>query len=280
MNANQYARLQAKALRPLQKLLRAVLHLVGVPTTNAQAADVALRLWRPALVAREANYSAALSYLQSQQLPSGIVIPTMRPYPLEAVTKTVTRVAADLRVNGEPVNAFTRTNTEVIELARKAIEGPLVRQALEPARETVQQVAEETEDDDDGLTVGWARVLVGAYSCSFCAMLASRGPVYTSQESAIGRGGNPLNAYHTAYIDKRGNLVGGTCDCIAVLVTSWRSWEGRAAFEALEDLWSDTGGNASGHDARLAFRRAWDKKVRDGDTGQYLPESIKPSKAA
>ena len=127
--------------------------------------------------------------------------------------------------------------------------------------------------------VGWARVLVGAYSCSFCAMLASRGPVYTSRETAIGRGGNPLDAYHKPYIDKRGALVGGVCDCQAVLVTSFGSWEGRKAWEALEDLWQNNA-TGSGKAARLAFRRVWDKKVRDGDTGEYLADSITGRRAA
>lgn len=32
--------------------------------------------------------------------------------------------------------------------------------------------------------VGWARVLQGKYSCGFCIMLASRGPVYSSADAA------------------------------------------------------------------------------------------------
>ena len=276
MNVNQYRRLKMRALRPLQKLIRAVLHSSGVPVTNTQATDVAIQLWRPTLTARETNYNAALAYLHSLRLPPAVVIPTVRPYSLPAMTRTVETAVTNLRLDDKPITEANRRDTQVIEHARKAIEGPVARLALAPARQTIQEIGE----DEDVESVGWARVLVGAYSCSFCAMLASRGPVYTSRETAIGRGGNPLDAYHQPYIDKRGVLVGGVCDCEAVLVTSYGSWEGRKAWEALEDLWQGSGGKASGKAARLAFRRVWDKKVREDATGEYLAESIRPDRAA
>lgn len=276
MNAAQFRRLQVKALRPLQRLLRAVLHQQGVPVTPPQATDVAMRLWRPVLTSRQENYRAALAYIDTVQLPSRIVVPTPKPYQLSTLVKTVEAVAAEVRIEGEPITEDNRRDVRVIEEVRLAIEGPVTRLALEAAREPVQEIGETEEWEN----VGWARVLVGAYSCSFCAMLASRGPVYTSRETAIGRGGNPLNAYHVPYPNKNGKVVGGVCDCVAVLVTSYTKWEGRAAWEALETLWENSGGKHSNKAARLAFRRVWDKKVRDGDTGQYLPDSIKPPRAA
>jgi hypothetical protein len=94
-------------------------------------------------------------------------------------------------------------------------------------------------------------------------MLASRGPVYTSRQAATKRGEARADAYHDG------------CDCVAVLVTDYNSWEGRRSFEKLEDLWLDTGAKHSNADARNAFRRAWDRKVRGGETGEYLADTMK-----
>jgi hypothetical protein len=151
-----------------------------------------------------------------------------------------------------------------------------VRQALEPAREMVAALGE----DEEKPRYGWARVLVGAYSCSFCAMLASRGPVYTSRAAAKGRGDAPMNVYHTPYINKNGKRVGGFCDCEAVLVYRGRSWEGEAAWLALEKLWEDSTEGYSMGKARNEFRQVWERKVRAGETQIYLPESVQRPDAA
>ena len=276
MNAKQYRRLQDRALRPLRKLIRAMFYAKAVPVTPPQINEFAIQLYRPVLTARDRSYIAGRAYINSERLPSGIVIPRQQAYPFEALENTLTEVAEDLRVADEPITEKNRRQPLMIEAARKTVDGTLMRVAQEPARDTVAEIGE----DEDFEAIGWARMLVGAYSCSFCAMLASRGPVYTSQEAAIGRGGNPLDAYHKPYIDKRGALVGGVCDCIAVLVTSYGSWEGRESWEALEDLWDQTGGKKSNKAARNAFRREWDKQVRAGETHQYLAPSLDRPKAA
>ena len=114
----------------------------------------------------------------------------------------------------------------------------------------------ELGEDETKPHYGWARVLVGAYSCSFCAMLAIRGAVYTSKRAAIN--GSSLGVYHTPYVNKNGKTVGGFCDCEAVLVYQGRSWEGQHAADALEKLWQDSTEGHSMANARNAFRREWD----------------------
>jgi hypothetical protein len=275
VNVRQYARAQQRPIGPLRKLIRAVLHALGVPVTPFQTTEVALRLYRPVLGARDVNYGLALDYLDDLKVPKRD-IPELRDYPLQAITTAIERVVTDIRIAGEPVTERIRTDTRVIEETRKMIEGPIVRQALEPAREMVATLGE----DEEKPSYGWARVLVGAYSCSFCAMLASRGPVYTSRAAAKGKGGAPMNVYHTPYVNKNGKRVGGFCDCQAVLVYRGRSWEGKAAADALEDLWLDATEGYSMKDARNAFRRTWEKKVRAGETQIYLPESVQKPDAA
>jgi hypothetical protein len=269
VNVRQYARAQQRPLGLLRKLIRAILHALGVPITPFQVSETALRLYRPVLDARTRNYLAAERYLTDLRLPPEIVVPAPREFPLEAVKSVIADVTRSLRIEGEPITAANRTDTRVIEVARKAIEGPVAKQASEPARETIAAIGE----DDLAEGYGWARVLVGATSCSFCAMLASRGPVYTSRAAAVGRGG-PMGAYHTPYVNKSGITVGGFCDCVAVIVPRGKPWEGERAYLALEDLWLDETEDQSGKDALNAFRRAWERKVRAGETGRYLAPSL------
>jgi hypothetical protein len=277
VNVRQYARLKQRPIGPLRKLIRAVLHALGVPVTPFQVNEVALRLYRPTINARTHNYAAAVRYLIDLDVPRA-VIPTPRDYPLQAVTTSIAKVVDEIRIVGEPITRATRADTRVIEEARKAIEAPIIRQALEPAREVVAELGE----DEEKPRYGWARVLVGPYSCSFCAMLASRGAVYSSKTHALR--GESMQLYHTPYVNKNGKEVGGFCDCEAVIVYRGRQWEGQAAAKALGELWKDRSGdrNAQGRrDPRNAFRRAWEKKIRDGDDmSAFLPESLQPKAGA
>jgi hypothetical protein len=290
MNARQFALRQQRPLGPLRKLIRAVLHAFGVPITPLQIDQTAQMLYRPILTARNENYSVGLRYLVDLE-PSGIVVPPPREYPSVALTSTIERITTKIRIVGEPVTEATRTDTRVIEMVRPAIEGPILRQALEPARETVATIGE----DEAHAEYGWARVLVGAYSCSFCAMLASRGAVYTSRAAAKGKGGSAMDVYHTPHPDTRpggkGAIVGGFCDCSVALVKrdahgDELPWEGQAAQRALEDLWmraqedwqNDPQPELSGHPLNV-FRREWERKVRASQTHKYLAPSLQPKVA-
>lgn len=80
-----------------------------------------------------------------------------------------------------------------------ALSGVLDRAVKQSARDTIDGSVRH-----DPRRPRYARVPSGAHSCSFCLMLASRGPVYGSKADAGGAG----NKYH------------GNCDCQAVPVWS------------------------------------------------------------
>lgn len=71
----------------------------------------------------------------------------------------------------------------------------------------------------------WARVLTGAENCPFCVMLASRGPVYSSAETA----GRLEASALLGDADAKGfaNTVHLGCDCVVVPVYSYKKWPGR-----------------------------------------------------
>lgn len=113
--------------------------------------------------------------------------------------------------------------------------------------------AEPASTKPGGKVLGWARVLTGAESCAFCAMLASRGPVYS--EDTVVTTGKPREVRPRQVHYRNSGATGGHtyvsgsrregekyhdhCDCIAVLVVKGASWNGEQQYHALKDLWDD-----------------------------------------
>jgi hypothetical protein len=97
--------------------------------------------------------------------------------------------------------------------------------------------------DADSKALGWARMTDGD-PCAFCALLASRGPVYRSEASA-------------------GFSAHDHCACVPVAVYSRTApWPGDAA--VYRKLYEDNiAGQYSGKDALRAWRRLHDKRQRD-----------------
>lgn len=96
--------------------------------------------------------------------------------------------------------------------------------------------------DGDPQALGWARVTDGD-PCAFCALLASRGPVYKSRESASFQ---PHDA----------------CACQPEPVYSRDSlWPGRGP--EFRRLYREATRGYSGQDAINAFRRAYERQQRD-----------------
>jgi hypothetical protein len=95
---------------------------------------------------------------------------------------------------------------------------------------------------DDPQALGWARVTDGD-PCAFCAMLASRGPVYGTEASA------KFEAHDA-------------CACTAEPVYSRDApWPGRAV--EFQELWHYATQGYSGKDAINAFRRLYEQQQRD-----------------
>jgi hypothetical protein len=113
----------------------------------------------------------------------------------------------------------------------------------------------------------YARILHGEYSCAFCIMLASRGPIYESKTSALGSNGNIFDKYHD------------NCDCSCVPVYTSKSWPGKEQAAEFYKLWlSSTDGYYQG-DAINAFRRELARKTRDGELlyPGFVP-AVRPSR--
>ncbi|MBF6368417.1 hypothetical protein IU469_22225 [Nocardia puris] len=79
-----------------------------------------------------------------------------------------------------------RDDPRVIARVSESLTATLTRHVAAASRAAIEQTA-----DAAGEEIGWARVLSGTENCPWCAMLASRGPVYKSDKSAgyvVGQG--------------------------------------------------------------------------------------------
>ncbi|AKA08866.1 hypothetical protein SAZ_26395 [Streptomyces noursei ZPM] len=77
---------------------------------------------------------------------------------------------------------FLQELEDAVDTAGRSSAGAADREVLRGGRDLIDQASKQ-----DRRVVGWARVTDGT-PCAFCAMLASRGAMYTSQSTAAGGG--------------------------------------------------------------------------------------------
>ncbi|MBF6301176.1 hypothetical protein IU459_27060 [Nocardia amamiensis] len=157
-----------------------------------------------------------------------------------------------------------RTDPRVVVQVSQRLSATLARHAAQAGRNAVVNAALGAGEE-----IGWARVLSGSENCAFCAMLASRGPVYRSDKSAltvVGRGGRPRGSRAL------GERYHDGCDCEAVLVRRGQDWEGREESERLERLWiaASTAATQAGEEPRRVFNRAFRRIERDPELGEEI----------
>lgn len=152
-----------------------------------------------------------------------------RATPILATPPPVEEAVRSLRFVGlvETRRLVDAGRADVAEVAFTNVSGETSRQVLNQGRDTLIASVKA-----DGYALGWARV-TDSNPCSFCRMLASRGPVYS-------RGG--------------GFSAHGHCGCTVEPVYSEdQPWPGRA--REYREQWDEVTKGLSGADARLAFRR-------------------------
>ena len=183
------------------------------------------------------------------ELPRQVPLPR-QPWPEWDRTATET----SLLVKG-PIGIKHRTGQGIdpVRASRVAlveVQGAATRHALAGGRSVLDDAVSR-----DPVALGWARV-TSASPCSFCAMLASRGPVYKSRRSASTASDGAR--YHDG------------CACTTEPVFSRsQPWPGRA--RDWSALWAESTRGRSGVDARRAFRAAVE--------GRSIPVSTGPARS-
>jgi hypothetical protein len=136
--------------------------------------------------------------------------------------------------------------------------GAASRQVLTGGRQSLMQLVQ----DNDRL-VGYARV-TDSDPCYFCAMLASRGPVYrTPKRAGPNQRGKQNPRAGLAFVGEGGFKVHDHCACtIEPVFTSSTGWPGRA--REFQKLWNDNIRNRySGDDAVRKWRQVYAQYQRE-----------------
>jgi hypothetical protein len=120
---------------------------------------------------------------------------------------------------------------QAADIAAVRLSGAASRLAIQGARQAVLAAVQA-----DPAAMAWARGL-GPRPCYFCAMLASRGPVFKSEASA-------------------GFEAHNHCMCYAIPCFS--AGQGAPGWQQLQDDWQRVTKGLSGQDARKAWRHYWD----------------------
>lgn len=210
------------------------------------------RLWRPSDPASYKALEDVLVLLVKARAPQAAAL-SARYYELfraadapKAVMRAAVPLAAkidELALRGS-ISATARASIYAALAAGKPYEaamataqvrvsGAVARHVLNNGRDTITD-----EMLRDEQATGWTRA-TGGDPCAFCAMLASRGPVYKEESADF------LSHDH--------------CQCYPEPAYRGSEWPGRG--REWQDLWQETGAHESGKDAVNAFRRAYEGRA-------------------
>ncbi|HCG2965958.1 hypothetical protein [Corynebacterium striatum] len=203
----------------------------GVPPTLEAAEALAQSLFPSVLELRRSTWAREAALI-SAEFPTAVV-PESRPYPFTALLKLI-RNSAGLSPKPklmqlelfDPLTvsmqvrrvapAWVPGEEAAVEEMKRRLSAGVARHTKQASRDLVFDVSERNH-------IKYARRLSGAENCSFCALMASRGAVYTSERAAGGDG----NFFHDH------------CDCWVELVKDESTWEGREEAKHYEDMWNE-----------------------------------------
>jgi len=290
-------------LRTMRRQVRNAVVQQGVPVTLEQREQLASAMLPAIRRARAQSHALGAQMVETQAQALEIPTPPVQPvrrYERQAVVtmlENVTRASdratvtvADLgesadqgpRVSVDVVDPKSRRSSrvtvevtdenrhdpDVVNAVSKKVQAATERHVRMASREALTDSVEALDEDDDSPAIGWARVLTGEESCGFCAMLASRGPVYKSKRDALF-----VSNRSARFSPIKRDKYHDDCDCEVVLVREDRDWPGRSEFEALEQLWASSTVGANGKGALRVFTAALNQEIIDGTAGRYFPDS-------
>lgn len=228
----QQVTLRAGVSRDVVALLRDLFD-----TANADRTWPAIQSMLAAMARQQHSTSATLAnaYYEQARVQAGApdfylpVTPASLAEELLKVVLDATGIAAFKRAI-----SLGKSPEEALRIVSVTLSGSVSRMVLSGGRDAILGNVIE-----DRQAVGWAR-LTDADPCAFCGMLASRGPVYRSKQTA------KFQAHD---------------HCACMPVAAWSRDE--AWLEHSRDLyeqWQKVTAGHSGADARRAWRRHWDNR--------------------
>lgn len=200
----------------------------GVPTGLDQATALADSLYPEMLDMRSRLAARERAALMDNF--SGVIVPENDGYSMVSLRKLTYRASGlgesaplteitafdekTQRMAAKRVAPYAMPDEdEVIEIFRDRMVSAMGRHARGASRDLVLATARTNK-------MAWARELAGAENCGFCAMLASRGAVYSKKSVRF--------------------QAHDHCDCTATLVKDVDSWAGKDQAIGLRELWNES----------------------------------------
>ena len=210
--------------RQLAVVVTALLSRMAGRTLNPREVALLTQAILPAVTrARGLHYELSAEFyrdLRARLLGTAddFTIPAQRTYPRDALAEGILATTRN-RQPGQP--AFDR-----------AVTGAAIRHAGAAGIDVIKDAAAA-----DPAATGWARVHTGLKPpCAFCAMLISRGPVYSR--------------------DGAGFAAHNGCSCRPSPVFRGHGFDGDEQYRRYRDRWREATGGHGGRDALNRFRRA------------------------
>lgn len=294
-----------RILEELENVVRELLGQQGVPTGSAALYDFVAALLPFVLQSRESLYREAVLMMGRQVAQHGFEVKpaAIREYPAKALFDalgrplSITGGGQQAKINVsvlDPESQKSALETVFVDKAlsfdqasidktAKKFVAIAQRHASDAARQAVADTSALNEvrvlvrnepqrsparvvrSGASGTVLGWARVLTGQESCPWCAMLASRGPVYDES---------------TVVTRSDGRTYHDFCDCAAVMVVKGRKWEGEVEYKKLRDLWEDASERPTAEELDGGMRKPLSrfgsrfKKVLQEDKNVFVPDSL------
>lgn len=180
---------------------------------------------------RQISEGLSATYYRGFRAAEGV---TGAPPSVELSPDWRARAQASFYLTG-PVAAKALVKINRPDVAQQALvhlSGSLSRVVLNAGRETITETVAHDER-----ALAWFRVTDGD-PCSFCAMLASRGPVYRTRESGA------FQAHDACACTAEPQFVSGA------------AWPGRG--REFQEMWGRVTANTKGAESVRAFRRAYE----------------------
>jgi hypothetical protein len=222
---------------------------------------------------RRRSSGLAVGYYQAHRTAEGVAgsfRPSLEPQP----SREALRYSLGFYGKVVPNQLLRAGRPDVMQQAGVHLVGGVSRHVNNGGRSTLEQAIIE-----DNQATGWMRV-TGPDPCAFCAMLASRGPVFKTGQSAlrVGRTMAPEQARHRAHAGfgrlrgtrARDESFHDHCQCTAepqyIISDPWQERFPQAAED--RDLWDQAQREArdagelrrgTSNDALNAFRRKYER---------------------
>ena len=192
-----------------------------------------------------ARYYATFRALELHSLAEPAVARLAATMPLEQLrTSLLVTGPVAFKKKMRAVVADEITIDEALKAAGRTAAAAAVRHAGDGGRQTIIDTV-----TDDRLALAYARVTRAA-PCYFCAMLASRGPVYP---------GRAFDVSDARFEGEGHAKVHDSCGCsMEPVFSADAAWPGRG--REFEQLWKDSTRGKSGAAAVKAFRHAYEQR--------------------